>query len=139
MATFIDVVSWVLIAFSAVALIVSTVMISVITYTSVVERTKEIGVLRSIGAGKRDVSFIFNAETTVIGVVAGVMGIVMALLGGLLVGKVVQHMFDVAIVSFSLWIVLGMLALSVVLTVFAGLIPAGIAAKRDPVKCLRTE
>lgn len=140
MATFIDVVSWVLIAFSAVALIVSTVMISVITYTSVIERTKEIGVLRSIGASKRDVSSIFNAETTVIGIVAGVMGVVMALVLGVIANIVVAKVFGVTqIACFTPAIVLGMFALSVALTLLAGLIPASIAAKKDPVKCLRTE
>ena len=140
MATFIDVVSWVLIAFSAVALIVSTVMISVITYTSVVERTKEIGVLRSIGASRGDVSGIFNAETAIIGTFAGLLGVTMALLLGLAVNIVTEHFFDVAgIAAFTPAIVIGMFALSVVLTVCAGLIPASIAAKKDPVKCLRTE
>lgn len=140
MATFIDVVSWVLIAFSAVALVVSTVMISVITYTSVVERTKEIGVLRSIGASKNDVSAIFNAETTMIGVIAGVMGVVVALILGWLVNIVINKVFGVSgIAAFTPAIILGMFALSVLLTLFAGLIPARIAAKRDPVKCLRTE
>lgn len=140
MATFIDVVSWVLIAFSAVALIVSTVMISVITYTSVIERTKEIGVLRSIGASKRNVSSIFNAETTVIGIVAGVLGVAMALVLGAVVNAVVFKVFGVPnIALFTPAIVIGMFALSVALTLVAGLIPAGIAAKKDPVKCLRTE
>ena len=88
MATLIDVVSWVLIAFSAVSLIVSTVMISVITYTSVVERTKEIGVLRSIGASKGDVSSIFNAETAIIGTFAGLLGVAMALLLGFAVNLI---------------------------------------------------
>ncbi len=140
MATLIDVVSWVLIAFSAVSLIVSTVMISVITYTSVVERTKEIGVLRSIGASKGDVSSIFNAETAIIGTFAGLLGVAMALLLGFAVNLIVERFLGVAkIAAFTVWIVLGMFALSVALTVFAGLIPARIAAKRDPVKCLRTE
>ncbi len=140
MATFIDVVSWVLIAFSAVALIVSTVMIAVITYTSVVERTKEIGVLRSIGARKRDVQQLFNAETAVIGTFAGILGVVFALIVGLLVNVVLGYAFGVTnIAEFTPAIIVGMFALSVFLTVFAGLIPARIAAKRDPVKCLRTE
>ncbi len=140
MATFIDVVSWVLIAFSAVSLIVSTVMISVITYTSVVERTKEIGVLRSIGASKSDVSGIFNAETAIIGTFAGLLGVVMALVLGFLINTVLYSALGVGgIATFTPWIIIGMFALSVVLTVFAGLIPARIAAKKDPVKCLRTD
>lgn len=140
LGTFIKVVSWVLIAFSAVALVVSTVMISVITYTSVVERTKEIGVLRSIGATKEDVSAIFNVETAIIGTLAGLLGVVSALIMGSIANAILSQMLGIGgIVSFTVWIVLGMFALSVLLTVLAGLIPARIAAKKDPVKCLRTE
>lgn len=140
MSTFIDVVTYVLIAFSAVALIVSTVMISVITYTSVIERVKEIGVLRSIGARKRDISGIFNAETAIIGLFAGVMGVIFALALGALINAAINALFGVSgIAKLTVPIVASMFALSIGLTLLAGLIPARIAANKDPVTCLRTE
>ena len=140
LSTLIDVITYVLVAFSAVSLIVSTVMISVITYTSVIERIKEIGVLRSIGARKRDISRIFNAETTMIGTFAGTIGIVFAVLVGVIVNAVLYKAFEVVgIVQFSVGIVLLMMALSIGLTLLAGLIPSRIAANKDPVTCLRTE
>ena len=140
MSTMIDVTTGVLIAFSAVSLVVSTVMIAVTTYTSVVERTKEIGVLRSLGASKSNISGIFNAETSIIGAFAGAIGIVFAVVAGVIVNAVLYNLFDVAnIVLFTVPIVLGMLALSILLTLVAGLIPAAMAAHRDPVTCLRSE
>lgn len=140
LSEFINIVSYALIAFSAVALIVSTVMISVITYTSVVERIKEIGVLRSMGARKRDIANLFNAETFLIGFFAGLMGVVLAVVAGTVINFVTGMALNVLnLVKFSWGIVLGMLALSVALTLLAGLIPAIIAAKKDPVTCLRTE
>ena len=138
--TVIDVISYVLIAFSAISLVVSTVMISIITYTSVVERTKEIGVLRSIGARKLDIASIFNSETVIIGFVAGVIGVVFAIIVGVIVNAILKSFLGVAnIVMFSAGIVFGMLALSIGLTLLAGLVPAIVAAKKDPVTCLRTE
>ena len=140
LSTLIDVITYVLVAFSAVSLIVSTVMISVITYTSVIERIKEIGVLRSIGARKRDISGIFNAETVMIGTFAGVIGIVFAVIVGVIVNAILYAQFEVAnIVTFTPLIILVMLALSIGLTLLAGLIPSRIAANKDPVTCLRTE
>ncbi len=140
MSTMIDVTTGVLIAFSAVSLVVSTVMIAVTTYTSVVERTKEIGVLRSLGASKSNISGIFNAETSIIGAFAGAIGIVFAVIAGVIVNAVLYNLFDVAnIVLFTVPIVLGMLALSILLTLVAGLIPAAMAAHCDPVTCLRSE
>lgn len=140
LSTFIDVVTYVLVGFSAVALLVSTVMISVITYTSVVERVKVIGILRSIGARKVDISNLFNTETLLVGTFAGTMGVLFALLVGLLGNKVITLIVGVTgIIQFSWGIVLGMLALSIGLTLLAGLIPAFIAARKDPVTCLRTE
>lgn len=140
MSTMIDVVTYMLVAFSAVSLIVSTVMISVITYTSVVERTKEIGVLRSIGARKKDIASIFNAETTLIGTFAGLIGIVFAAIVGAIVNFALFKAFAVEnIVMFTPVIVIVMLALSVGLTLLAGLIPASIASNKDPVVALRTE
>lgn len=140
LSSFIDVVTYVLIAFSAVSLIVSTVMISVITYTSVIERVRVIGILRSIGARKRDITKLFNSETLLLGIFAGVMGVGLALaagaVGNIIIGKLLG---ETTIISFTWWIVTGMLALSVGLTLLAGLIPAVIAARKDPVVALRTE
>ena len=140
LSTLIDVITYVLVAFSAVSLVVSTVMISVITYTSVIERIKEIGVLRSIGARKKDISSIFNAETAMIGTFAGIIGILFAVLVGIIVNAILYAEFEVVgIVQFTPVIILVMLALSIGLTLIAGLIPSRIAANKDPVTCLRTE
>ena len=140
LSTLIDVITYVLVAFSAVSLIVSTVMISVITYTSVIERIKEIGVLRSIGARKRDISGIFNAETSMIGTFAGAIGVVFAIIVGIIVNVILLKAFEVSnIVQFTPGIILLMMALSIGLTLLAGLIPSRIAANKDPVTCLRTE
>lgn len=140
MSTMIDVTTWVLVAFSAVSLLVSTVMIAVTTYTSVIERTKEIGILRSLGARKKDISGIFNAETSIIGALAGVIGVIFAVIVGVVVNVILDNMFDVTnIVLFNPQIIVGMIALSVVLTLVAGLIPAVLAARKDPVTCLRSE
>ena len=138
--TVIDVIGYILIAFSAISLVVSTVMISIITYTSVVERTKEIGVLRSIGARKVDIASIFNSETFIIGTIAGAMGVVFSVILGAIVNAVIKAFLNVSsIVLFSAEIILGMLALSIGLTLLAGLMPAIVAANKDPVTCLRTE
>lgn len=138
--TFMDVVTYVLIAFSAVALVVSTVMISVITYTSVIERIKTIGVLRSIGARKGDIANLFNTETLLIGTFAGTMGVGFAVLAGVIGNAVLAKALGIAsLVIFTWQIVVGMFALSIGLTLLAGLIPAFIAAKKDPVTCLRTD
>lgn len=139
LSTFIDLVTYVLIGFSGVSLVVSTVMISVITYTSVMERIKTIGVLRSIGAKKRDIANLFNTETLLIGTFAGAMGITFSLLIGALGNVILKAFLGVTVVQFTWAIVLSMLALSVGLTLLAGLIPAFIAAKKDPVTCLRNE
>ena len=140
MSNMINVTTWVLVAFSAVSLLVSAVMIAVTTYTSVIERTKEIGVLRSLGASKHDISGIFNAETSLIGALAGVIGLVFAVIVGVVLNIVLANLFEVTnIVLFTPQVIIGMLALSIVLTLVAGLIPAGIAANKDPVTCLRSE
>ena len=140
MSRMINVTTWVLVAFSAVSLLVSAVMIAVTTYTSVIERTKEIGVLRSLGASKHDISSIFNAETSLIGALAGVIGLTFAVIIGVVLNCVLANLFEVTnIVLFTPEVIVGMLALSIVLTLVAGLIPAGIAANKDPVTCLRSE
>jgi len=135
----IDIISYVLIAFCAISLVVSTVMISVTTYTSVVERTKEIGILRSLGARKKDISQIFNAETIIIGFFAGIIGIAFSILVGVIINSILLNLINTSIVVFNPITLLTMLLLSVFLTWLAGLIPAKIASNKDPVICLRAE
>lgn len=139
LSSLIDTISYVLIAFCAVSLVVSTVMISVTTYTSVIERTKEIGVLRSLGARKKDISRIFNAETSMIGAFAGIIGVGFAYIIGALANAILKSLLGTAIVSLTLPVAIIMIVLSIGLTLLAGLIPAKIAAQKDPVLCLRTE
>lgn len=140
LTTIIDVVTYVLICFIAISLVVSSVMIGIITYISVLERTKEIGILRSIGASKKDIARVFNAETAVIGLGAGIIGIVSTLVLEIpinLLLKYVAHIPAAASLPFVAAVVL--VAISVSLTLIAGLIPSRIAAKKDPVEALRTE
>lgn len=139
--TIINVISYVLIAFVAISLVVSSIMIGIITYISVLERTKEIGILRAIGASKRDVSRVFNAETIIIGFTAGAIGIIMTLLLNIPINMIVHDLTDIYSLNAVLpWTgAVGLVLISVVLTFIAGLIPSGIAAKKDPVEALRTE
>ncbi len=137
----INVISYVLIAFVAISLVVSSIMIGIITYISVLERTKEIGILRAIGASKRDVSRVFNAETFIIGFAAGAIGIGMTLLLNIPINIIVHDLTGIMALNSTLpWVgAIGLVAISVVLTFIAGLIPSGLAAKKDPVEALRTE
>ena len=139
--TIIDIISYVLIAFVAISLIVSSIMIGVITYISVLERRKEIGILRAIGASKKNISQVFNAETFIIGLCAGVLGILISLLL-LIPGNALIHFLagtnDVNAVLPAVPAVI-LIMLSVVLTLLGGLIPSKKAAKSDPVTALRTE
>lgn len=138
--TIINVVSYVLIAFVAISLVVSSIMIGIITYISVLERTKEIGILRSIGASKRDISRVFNAETLIVGLAAGVIGIGVTLLLNIPVNIVIKALVDISNVSrLPMGGAVILIIISVLLTVIAGLIPSRYAAKRDPVEALRTE
>lgn len=140
LGTLVDIISYVLVAFAAISLVVSSVMIGIITYTSVIERTKEIGVLRSIGASKRDIMNVFNAETTIIGLTAGIIGI---LLAGILtipialILKALTGIGGLAVMEPLSSVIL--VLISIVLTFIAGLIPARIASKKDPVIALRSE
>ena len=139
-STIIDVISYVLIAFVGISLVVSSIMIGIITYISVLERTKEIGILRSIGASKKDVSRVFNAETLIVGLVAGLLGIGVTLLIDIPINLVVNSMFGIStIAKLPVGGAIILVAISVILTMVAGLIPAKFAAKRDPVEALRTE
>ena len=137
----IDIISYVLIAFVAISLIVSSIMIGVITYISVLERKKEIGILRAIGASKGNVSQVFNAETFIIGLCAGVIGIVVTLLLLIPGNALIHHLAGNNDVSAVLPVVpaIILILLSVVLTLLGGLIPSRTAAKSDPVTALRTE
>ena len=137
----INVISYVLIAFVAISLVVSSIMIGIITYISVLERTKEIGILRAIGASKKDVSRVFNAETIIIGFTSGAIGIGMTLLLNLPINWIVHDLTGIyALNSVLPWEgAVGLVAISMFLTYIAGLIPSGIAAKKDPVEALRTE
>ena len=137
----INVISYVLIAFVAISLVVSSIMIGIITYISVLERTKEIGILRAIGASKKDVSRVFNAETFIIGFTAGAIGILMTLLLNIPINIIVHDLTGIQALNSSLpWQgAAGLVLISVILTFIAGLIPSGLAAKKDPVEALRTE
>ena len=139
--TIINVISYVLIAFVAISLVVSSIMIGIITYISVLERTKEIGILRAIGASKRDVSRVFNAETFIIGFAAGAIGIGITLLLNIPINIIVHDLTGIQSLNSSLpWEgAVGLVLISVLLTFIAGLIPSGLAAKKDPVEALRTE
>ena len=138
--TIINAISYILIAFVSISLIVSSIMIGIITYISVLERTKEIGILRAMGASKRDVSRVFNAETLIVGFVAGAIGIGITLLLLIPINAIIALFTDISGLA-ALPIVGGiaLVVISMLLTFIAGLFPAKIAAKRDPVKALRSE
>ncbi|MGN1099512.1 MAG: ABC transporter permease, partial [Christensenellales bacterium] len=136
----IDIVTTALIAFTALSLVVSTVMIAIITYVSVIERIKEIGVIRSLGGRKADVSRLFNAETFIIGGISGLIGIGVTYLLSALINLIVSRVSGIAaIATLTLPTALIMLLISVGLTMLAGMIPANLAAKKDPVEALRSE
>ncbi len=140
-STIIDVISYVLIAFVSISLVVSSIMIGIITNISVLERTKEIGILRAIGASKKDISRVFNAETLIIGVAAGTIGIVFTLLFCIPVNAIIQALSGFSNVKAVLpWAgAIVLVIISMLLTIFAGLIPAKSASKKDPVVALRSE
>ena len=140
-STIIDVISYVLIAFVSISLVVSSIMIGIITYISVLERTKEIGILRSIGASKKDISRVFNAETLIVGFAAGLIGIIVTVLLCLPINAIIHALSGIVGVRASLpWIAaLILVGISMLLTFVAGLIPSGVASKKDPVEALRTE
>ena len=138
--TIINAVSYVLIAFVSISLIVSSIMIGIITYISVLERTKEIGVLRSIGASKRDISRLFDAETVSIGLMSGVFGILVTLLLNIPINLIIYHFTGLhGLALLPVAGAFGLIGISMVLSFIAGFIPSKIAAKKDPVNALRTE
>ncbi len=139
-STIIDSISYILIAFVAISLVVSSIMIGIITYISVLERTKEIGILRAIGASKRDISRVFNAETLIVGFAAGAIGILVTIILIFPMNAIIEAITDIAGMAVLPWqgaIIL--VIISMVLTLVAGLFPARIAAKKDPVVALRSE
>ena len=141
LTTLVDIISYVLIAFSAISLIVSSIMIAVITYVSVIERTKEIGILRSIGARKKDISRVFNAETFIIGMMSGLLGIIITYILtipiNLIINSLAGGIGNLAVLAPLTALI--MVVISVVLTMLSGLIPSRLAAKKDPIECLRSE
>ena len=141
MTSMIDVISYVLIAFVAVSLVVSCIMIGIITHISVMERTKEIGVLRALGASKKNISQVFNAETIIIGLCSGTLGIVITILLNIPITNIVQNVLDDTSLVVTLPLSAGgvLIAISSIITVVGGLFPAKKAAKKDPVIALRTE
>lgn len=136
----VNIISYVLIAFVSVSLIVSIIMIGIITYISVLERTKEIGILRSIGASKKDITRVFNAETFIIGLISGVLGILITLVLNVPISVVVENMTGVShIAKLPVNGAVFLIFIDLVLTILAGLIPSKIASKKDPVEALRSE
>lgn len=140
MQTMLDAITYVLVAFTSISLVVSSVMIGIITYVSVVERVKEIGVLRSLGARKRDIKNLFNAETFIIGLASGVIGVAVTYLLSIGINAIFKSLAGiVGIASLPFSSALIMILISICLTLISGLIPASAAAKKDPVVALRTE
>ncbi len=139
-STIVNVISSVLIAFVAISLIVSSIMIAIITYISVIERTKEIGILRSIGASKKDISRVFNAETLIEGLAAGVLGIVVTILLNIPINIIIKKIVNISnIAVLPVDGAIALILISIFLTMIAGFIPAKIASKKDPVEALRSE
>ena len=139
-STIINVISYVLIAFVSISLVVSSIMIGIITYISVLERIKEIGILRAIGASKKDISRVFNAETFIIGFAAGAMGIIVTLLLCIPANIIIHHLTDISnLAKLPVAGGIALILISMLLTTIAGLLPAGIAAGKDPVESLRSE
>ena len=135
-----DAITYVLIGFSSISLIVSSIMIGIITYISVLERTKEIGILRALGARKKDITRVFNAETFIIGVTSGLLGILIALLLTIPINIILYDLTELSNVArLNPVHAIILVVVSLTLTVIGGLIPAKIASKKDPVEALRTE
>ena len=141
LTTIINGIAYVLIAFVAVSLIVSSIMIGIITYISVMERTKEIGILRALGASKKNISQLFNAETFIIGIFSGIIGIGITLLLLIPINNVIQTVSKIEDLSAVLPLESAgvLILISIIITVIGGLIPSRSAAKKDPVEALRTE
>ena len=139
-SSIVNIISNILIAFVTISLIVSSIMIGIITYISVIERTKEIGILRAIGASKKDISRVFNAETIIIGFVSGVFGILITILLNIPINVIIKNITDISNVSnLPITGAIILIIISIILTLIAGLIPSRLASKKDPVEALRVE
>lgn len=139
-SSIIDIISYVLMGFVSISLVVSSIMIGIITYISVLERTKEIGILRSIGASKKDISRVFNAETLIIGLSAGLLGILITVILNIPINMIIDNLTRVSsIAHLPIGGAIILVVISILLTVIAGLLPAKMASKKDPVEALRTE
>ncbi len=139
-STIINAISYILIAFVGISLVVSSIMIGIITYISVLERTKEIGILRSIGASKKDISRVFNAETIIVGFAAGFIGILVTVILDIPINMIIKHLADISgVARLPVAGAVILILISMLLTVIAGLIPSRIASKKDPVIALRSE
>ncbi len=139
-STIINVISYVLIAFVSISLVVSSIMIGIITYISVLERTKEIGILRAVGASKRDISRVFNAETLIVGFCSGALGILVTVLLCIPANIIIKHLTDIGgLARLPAAGGAALVVISMLLTMLAGLIPSGLAARKDPVEALRNE
>jgi putative ABC transport system permease protein len=137
--TVLDTVSYVLVGFAAISLVVSTIIIGIITYVSVLERTKEIGILRSIGARRKDID-VFNAETLIVGFAAGSLGIIISYLLTIAINVIIANLIDIeGLAQLTATHIVTLILGSMALTLIAGLIPAGMANRKDPVLALRTE
>ena len=139
-SSIVNTISYVLIAFVTISLVVSSIMIGIITYISVIERTKEIGILRAIGASKKDISRVFNAETIIVGLVSGLMGILITILLNIPINIIIKNITGISNIS-KLPIIgaIILVIISMILTLIAGLIPSRVASKKDPVEALRVE
>lgn len=136
----VNAITYILIAFVSISLVVSSIMIGIITYISVLERTKEIGVLRSIGASKRDIKRVFNAETMIVGFTAGMIGIIITLVLNVPINIIINALSGIAnVASLPVWGGVSLVVISIILTTIAGLLPASMASKKDPVVALRSE
>ena len=140
LTSIVNIITYALIFFVAISLVVSSIMISIITYISVLERTKEIGILRAIGASKKDIRRVFNAETIIEGFTSGVMGIAITLLINQIINAILYKIIDISnLASLPLTGGITLIIISIILTLIAGLIPSHMASKKDPVESLRSE
>ena len=138
--TIVNIISYVLIAFVSISLIVSSIMIGIITYISVLERTKEIGILRAIGASKKDIRRVFNAETFIIGLISGLLGVIITTILNIPINNLIYNLSDINVgVKLPIIAAIILVLISLTLTIISGLIPSKVAAKKDPVEALRTE